>query len=104
MHMPDNPDAGRQTALHAIRDRHQGLDGQTQCARLLAALHELGSVTTFEASRYLDVYHPPARAKELRQDGHRITTLRRTVVTEAGACHRVGVYLLVRQVGAEDQP
>lgn len=104
MHMHDTPDAGRQSALHAIRDRHQGLDGRTQCARLLAALHELGSITTFEASRHLDVYHPPARAKELRQDGHRITTLRRTVVTEAGARHRVGVYLLVRQISPEGQP
>lgn len=104
MHTHDTPNVDRETALHAIRDRHQGLDGRTQCSRLLAALHELGSVTTFEASRHLDVYHPPARAKELRQDGHRITTLRRTVVTEAGACHRVGVYLLVHQTGVERQP
>ena len=103
MHTHDTPHASRETTLHAIRDRHQGLDGRTQCARLLAALHELGSITTFEASRHLDVYHPPARAKELRQDGHQITTLRRAVVTEAGTRHFVGVYLLVRQVAAEAQ-
>lgn len=104
MQTHDTLNAARETALHAIRDRHQGLDGRTQCARLLEALHELGSVTTFEASRHLDVYHPPARAKELRQEGHRITTLRRQVVTEAGAKHSVGVYLLVRQIAAEGQP
>ena len=104
MQSHDIPQAARETALHAIRDRHQGIDGPTQRARLLEALRTLGGITTFEASRHLDVYHPPARAKELRQDGHHISTLRRTVVTEAGACHRVGVYLLVRQIGADGQP
>lgn len=104
MHTHDTPNAARETALHAIRDRHPGLAGPTQRARLLEALHTLGSITTFEASRHLDVYHPPARAKELRQEGHRITTLRRQVVTEAGAKHSVGVYLLVRQIAAEGQP
>jgi Helix-turn-helix domain len=101
MHSHDTPEAGRQSALHAIRDRHQGLDAPTQRARLLEALHTLGSITTFEASRHLDVYHPPARAKELRDDGHDITTLRRRVVTEAGAVHSVGVYLLVRRLKGE---
>lgn len=101
MQLHDTPNPARETALHAIRDKHKGLDGRTQCARLLEALHELGSVTTFEASRHLDVYHPPARAKELRQDGHTITTLRRVVITEAGERHMVGVYLLVRQTAEE---
>lgn len=104
MQTHDTRDGARETALHAIRDRHQGLDGRTQCARLLEALHALGSVTTFEASRHLDVYHPPARAKELREDGHRITTVRRQVVTEAGAKHSVGLYLLIRQTAEECQP
>lgn len=104
MHTQTTPDAARQTALHAIRDKHKGLDGPTQCARLLEALQSLGSITTFEASRYLDVYHPPARAKNLRDDGHQITTLRRQVFTEAGARHIVGVYLLVRQTAQEPQP
>jgi hypothetical protein len=104
MHTHDTPHEGRETTLHAIRDAHKGLDGQTQCARLLEALRTLGSVTTFEASRHLDVYHPPARAKELREEGHRITTLRRQVVTEAGAKHTVGVYLLVRQTVEECRP
>jgi hypothetical protein len=104
MHTHDTPDTARQTALHAIRDRFKGLDAPTQRARLLEALHALGSITTFEASRHLDVYHPPARAKELRDEGHRITTLRRRVQTEAGAKHTVGLYLLVRQTAGEAQP
>jgi hypothetical protein len=48
MHTYDTPNTARQTALHAIRDRFQGLDASTQRARLLEALHELGSITTFE--------------------------------------------------------
>jgi hypothetical protein len=103
MHTHDSPSTARQTALHAIRDRFQGLDAPTQRVRLLEALHALGSITTFEASRHLDVYHPPARAKELRDEGHRITTLRQQVETEAGAKHMVGVYLLVRQAAEEGQ-
>ena len=104
MHTHDTPSAGRESTLHAIRDAHKGLDGRTQCARLLEALHTLGSITTFEASRHLDVYHPPARAKELRAHGHSITTLRRQVITEAGEKHTVGVYLLVRATAGEAKP
>jgi hypothetical protein len=104
MHTYDTPNRARQTALHAIRHRFQGLDAPTQRARLLEALHELGSITTFEASRHLHVYHPPARAKELRDEGHRITTLRRRVETEAGAKHTVGVNLLVRETAEAGEP
>lgn len=92
MHTTNN----RQTALHAIRERIKGESGSAQCQRLLVALQALGSVSTFEASRHLDIYHPPARAKELRRDGHSIITLRRQVETEAGVRHNVGVYVLSR--------
>lgn len=92
----NTPDAGREAALHAIREARAGLDAPTQRQRLLDALQSLGSVSTFEASRCLDIYHPPARAKELRQDGHRITTIRRPVQTEFGERHWVGVYILDR--------
>ncbi len=102
MHTSDTPDAGRQAALQEIRERYKGLEASTQRARLLEALHTLGSITTFEASRCLDIYHPPARAKELRQDGHRIVTIRRPVMTEAGARHWVGVYLLTRQAASDE--
>jgi hypothetical protein len=50
-------------------------------------------VTTFEAMRFLDVYHCPARILQLRKAGHRITTHWQTVITEAGAKHRVGLYV-----------
>jgi hypothetical protein len=51
-------------------------------------------VTTFEAMRYVDVYHCPARVLQLRKKGWRIATHWQTVITEAGEKHRVGLYLL----------
>ena len=82
----------KKAALEAIRTEFTGSDAKTQCARLLAALARF-SVTTFEAMRYLDVYHCPARILQLRKAGHRITTHWQTVVTEAGEKHRVGLYM-----------
>jgi len=52
-----------------------------------------------EAMRLLDVYHCPARVLQLRKDGHQIVTHRKTVITEAGAKHTVGVYVLQRGAG-----
>jgi hypothetical protein len=52
------------------------------------------SINTFEAMRYLDVYHCPARILQLRKQGHNIITHWQTVVTEAGERHRVGLYVL----------
>ncbi len=49
----------RVAELHAVRDRHTGDESATQCSRLLDALETLGHVTTFEASRFLDLYAPP---------------------------------------------
>ena len=51
----------RIAALHSIRDRHSGHTGATQRARLRDALETPGSVTTFEAMRYLDI---STRARE----------------------------------------
>ena len=82
----------KKTALEAIRDQFKGTDTNTQCARLLEALSRF-SVTTFEAMRYLDVYYCPARIMQLRKAGHKITTHRQTVVTEAGVKHSVGLYI-----------
>jgi hypothetical protein len=84
----------RVEALRGIRDQHKGLAAATQRDRLLHALQELGHVTTFEASRFLDVYDPRARKMELAKAGHEIVTTWRAVVTESGARHRVGVYAL----------
>ena len=80
-------------ALNHIRQQFTGNGGRSQCDRLLAAL-AIFPVTTFEAMRYLDVYHCPARVLQLRKAGHMIVTLWQTVVTEAGVRHRVGLYVL----------
>ncbi len=81
----------KRAALEAIRDEFKGTDNRSQCARLLEALARF-PVTTFEAMRFLDVYHCPARVLQLRQAGHKITTHWQTVETEGGAKHRVGLY------------
>ena len=85
-------------ALKQIRDQFTGNAGRTQCQRLLAALARF-PITTFEAMRHLDVYHCPARVLQLRKDGHQIVTHRQTVITEAGAKHMVGLYVLQRSAG-----
>lgn len=82
----------KKAALEAIRDEFKGTTGHSQAVRLLEALSRY-SITTFEAMRYLDVYHCPARILQLRKAGHRITTHWQTVVTEAGEKHRVGLYM-----------
>jgi len=86
---------GKEAALKQIRDEFTGTDGRRQCERLLAALRQF-PVSTFEASRLLDVYHAPARVLQLRKDGHKIITLRQRVETEAGVPHSVGLYVLQR--------
>jgi hypothetical protein len=58
-------------------------------------MFELGSITTFEAMRFLDVFDPRPRIHELRHtDGHPIRTTMRAGQTESGVVHRVGVYAL----------
>ena len=83
----------KKAALEAIRADFKGVANDTQCARLIEALARFG-ITTFEAMRYLDVYHCPARVLQLRKRGHKIITHWQTVVTEAGENHRVGLYIL----------
>ena len=86
----------RIAALHTIRDRFPGNVAAAQETRLLVAMQELWHVTTFEASRYLDVYHPPARKLALVKRGHEILTTWRRSATESGKSHRIGVYSLVK--------
>jgi hypothetical protein len=83
----------KKAALEAIRAQFKGTSTATQCARLLEALSRF-PVTTFEAMRFLDVYHAPARVLQLRKQGHSIVTHRKTVITEAGDQHEVGMYAL----------
>ena len=83
----------KKAALEAIRAEFKGTATNTQCARLLEALARF-PVTTFEAMRYLDVYHCPARILQLRKRGYKIVTHWRTIITESGEKHRVGLYVL----------
>ena len=82
----------KKAALEAIRAEFKGTANNTQCARLLEALARF-PVTTFEAMRFLDVYHCPARVLQLRRAGHRIVTPWQTVNTEGGEKHRVVMYV-----------
>jgi hypothetical protein len=92
--------SAKEIALIAIREQFKGTDNKSQCKRFLEALAHY-SITTFEASRFLDVYHPPARILQLRKQGHIIITYWETVVTESGEKHRVGRYEL-RQGGERE--
>jgi hypothetical protein len=83
----------KRAALEAIRVNHTGTSSDTQCTRLLAALAQY-AVSTYEASRYLDIYYCPARVLQLRKQGYAITTHRVNVQTESGASHNVGLYVL----------
>ena len=83
----------KKAALEAIRAQSKGTASNAQADRLLEALRRFG-VTTFEAMRYLDVYHCPARILQLRKQGHKIVTHWQTVITESGEKHRVGLYIL----------
>ena len=83
----------KKAALEAIRDEFKGTASHSQAARLLEGLSRY-PITTFEAMRYLDVYHCPARILQLRKRGHKIITHWQTVITESGQRHRVGLYLL----------
>lgn len=85
----------RITTMAAILAAHPGINCPAQRLRLLLALQLLGSVTTYEASRYLDLYDPRARKKELCKEGHAIDTLPSRVVTESGEVHRIGRYVLM---------
>ena len=71
-----------------------GNDSETQRNRMLTAMQHLGSVTSFEGSRFLDCYDPRARIYELRLAGYRVATITRAMPTESGVLHYVGVYVL----------
>ena len=83
----------RESMLAQILAAIPGNDTGAQRDRLLAAMRELGNVSTFEAMRYLDCYDPRPRILELRQH-FSITTVMRRQETESGESHRIGVYVL----------
>ena len=83
----------KEAALNEINQNYKGNSAKEQCARFLAAL-KLFNINSFEGSRYLSLYHSPARAYELRKQGHLIDTVWQTVEDENGVLHRVGCYVL----------
>jgi Helix-turn-helix domain len=93
MHKKNATSLEKKTALKLIRRQYKGASAVKQCERLLAAFASW-SINTFEAMRYLDVYHCPARVLQLRKMGYKIVTHWQTIVTEAGEKHRVGLYVL----------
>jgi hypothetical protein len=84
----------RKRAFAKIRSEIPGYEGKAQQRRILAAIQTLGSVTTFEAMRFLDVYDPRPRKLELCKQGHPILLCWDRTETEAGEVHRVGRYFL----------
>jgi hypothetical protein len=84
----------RIAALRAIYARNSSGASSAQRARLLEALQSMKYVTTFEAMRYLDIFDPRPRKLELTRKGYQIVTTWRTVKTESGYHHRIGVYSL----------
>jgi hypothetical protein len=84
----------KKAALQAITEQFTGTDNRSQCARILEAFARF-SLNTYELSRYLDVYHPPARILQLRKAGYKIVTHWQTVITECGRKHRIGLYVLL---------
>lgn len=78
------------TLLH----RFPGNDTKVQRIRLYLAL-QFAPITTYEARKYLDLYHPNARKRELIVQGLHIDTLRVAQQTDAGVIHRrIGLYVM----------
>ncbi len=87
----------KEVAFKEINQHFTGDGAKQQCARLLRALH-MFSINTFEASRGLGVYHPPARILQLRKKGFCIETIWQVIEAENGDKHRVGCYVLRSEV------
>jgi hypothetical protein len=85
--------SSRIEALEKIRDKHSGNDSGTQSKRLLEAMQSLGSISTIEANRYLDILHPPARKLNLIEAGHIVTLAWVYEPSSCGKIHRVGKYV-----------
>ena len=71
------PDKERLAILEQILNEFRGVNAAAQRRRFKAALLRLGSVLTFELSRFLDIYYPPAR----KQGGLTMTTLNVILLT-----------------------
>lgn len=92
----DSQTIHRESILRQLRAVHADNSARSQCARILAAMQRLGSITTVECTRFLDVVHPPRRVMELRERGFNIETTWVRHPTECGRLHRVGLYVLAK--------
>ncbi|WP_429580075.1 helix-turn-helix domain-containing protein [Paraburkholderia youngii] len=81
--------------LNSILNQLPGKTARRQRERLLSAPSQLGSVTTVDATRFLDVIDPRARIFELRSQGYHIGTTSVAHATECGVFHTVGRYVLL---------
>lgn len=86
----------RAAALVEIYKANQGNSASSQRARLLEALQRLGSITTIEARKHLDILAPAPRILELRDiiGRDRIKTYRVRQASDCGKFHSVGLYVL----------
>ncbi len=85
----------RLAIFEQILNEQKGVNSLSQRQRFKAALLKLGSVLTFELSRFLDIYSPPPRKFELVHDENMDIILTWAwVETESGERHRVGNYVL----------
>lgn len=74
-----------------------------QRLKLLDRFFEKGSITTKQAQEELDIYHPPARIKELRQAGYLIATIWDSWTSEYGIKHRIARYVLMQKQPVESE-
>lgn len=85
----------RLAVFEQILNESRGVSSASQRQRFKAALTKLGSVLTFELSRFLSIYYPPARKFELINiDGWEIDLIWERFETESGEIHRIGRYIL----------
>lgn len=98
-----NISSERLAVFEQILKDHKGVNSFAQRQRLKAALTKLGSVLTFELSRFLDIYYPPSRKFELINiDGWEIDLIWERFETESGEIHRIGRYILKGLPNKED--
>lgn len=91
--MVGEPSDERAAVLAGLLHVMPGNGSEIQRPRLLTAMQQMGSVTSYKGSRFLECYDPLARICERRLAGYRIETIMRAMPTESGV-HHVGVYVL----------
>lgn len=77
-----------------MKTTKQEIFSGSQQARVLNWLKTKGSLNTLAARQTLDVPHPAGRIKELRGQGHAISTRWHTETSNQGRPRRVAEYVL----------